>query len=131
MHRIVHRRRLTDLRYSQDMNYTGSTCICRIPKAHLRSGTVIECSHCGKWTCIASILRGLNVWWLFLQDVGDALRPISASTSLFGQGRDVDGLSLQSYIIACIFPNNFEFRSQSTLLSVCRKITRQKPTKDG
>ena len=30
------------------MNYQGSTCICRVPKAQLRSGTVVECTHCGK-----------------------------------------------------------------------------------
>ena len=31
----------------QDMNYAGSTCICRVPKAHLKDGTVVECTHCG------------------------------------------------------------------------------------
>lgn len=33
----------------QDMNYQGSTCICRVPKAQLRQGTVVECVHCGKF----------------------------------------------------------------------------------
>ncbi|KAK0553627.1 Component of the SF3b subcomplex of the U2 snRNP [Tilletia horrida] len=31
-----------------DMNYKGSTCICRVPKSDLKVGTVVECSHCGK-----------------------------------------------------------------------------------
>ena len=31
----------------KDMNYQGSTCICRVPKAQVRSGTVVECVHCG------------------------------------------------------------------------------------
>lgn len=31
----------------QDMNYQGSTCICRVPKAQVRSGTIVECVHCG------------------------------------------------------------------------------------
>jgi len=35
----------------QDMNYQGSTCICRVPKAQVRSGTVVECVHCG--ACIS------------------------------------------------------------------------------
>lgn len=30
------------------MNYAGSTCICRVPKAHLKDGIVVECTHCGK-----------------------------------------------------------------------------------
>ena len=30
------------------MNYQGSTCICRVPKAQVRTGTVVECVHCGK-----------------------------------------------------------------------------------
>lgn len=33
--------------WRQDMNYQGSTCICRVPKAQVRSGTVVECVHCG------------------------------------------------------------------------------------
>ena len=32
----------------QDMNYQGSTCICRVPKAQLRQGTIVECVHCGE-----------------------------------------------------------------------------------
>jgi hypothetical protein len=31
----------------KDMNYQGSTCICRVPKAQVRTGTVVECVHCG------------------------------------------------------------------------------------
>lgn len=31
------------------MNYEGSTCICRVPKAQLRPGTFVECVHCGRW----------------------------------------------------------------------------------
>ena len=34
----------------KDMNYQGSTCICRVPKAQVRAGTVVECVHCGKVT---------------------------------------------------------------------------------
>ena len=30
------------------MNNTGSTCICRVPKAQLKEGTVVECPHCGE-----------------------------------------------------------------------------------
>ena len=32
----------------QDMNYQGSTCICRVPKAQVKAGTVVECVHCGE-----------------------------------------------------------------------------------
>jgi hypothetical protein len=32
---------------TKDMNYQGSTCICRVPKAQIRAGTVVECVHCG------------------------------------------------------------------------------------
>ncbi|KAJ3537151.1 hypothetical protein NM688_g6731 [Phlebia brevispora] len=31
---------------TRDMNYQGSTCICRVPKAQVRPGTVVECVHC-------------------------------------------------------------------------------------
>ncbi|KAL4401020.1 Component of the SF3b subcomplex of the U2 snRNP [Malassezia pachydermatis] len=34
-----------------DMNYEGSTCICRVPKAQLRPGTFVECVHCGCRGC--------------------------------------------------------------------------------
>lgn len=35
-------RRPDDATYEQqDMNYAGSTCICRVPKAQLREGTVV------------------------------------------------------------------------------------------
>ena len=37
----------TLLTTSKDMNYQGSTCICRVPKAQVHSGTVVECVHCG------------------------------------------------------------------------------------
>ncbi|POW22709.1 hypothetical protein PSHT_00971, partial [Puccinia striiformis] len=30
----------------EDMNYAGSVCICRVPKANLKPGTVVECVHC-------------------------------------------------------------------------------------
>ncbi|SGY66806.1 BQ5605_C004g02708 [Microbotryum silenes-dioicae] len=36
---------------SQDMNYAGSTCICRVPKAQLKAGVVVECTHCGCRGC--------------------------------------------------------------------------------
>lgn len=32
---------------TRDMNYVGSTCICRVPKAHLKNGVIVECTHCG------------------------------------------------------------------------------------
>lgn len=32
---------------TRDMNFQGSTCICRVPKAQLKKGTVVECPHCG------------------------------------------------------------------------------------
>ncbi|KDN43417.1 bud site selection-related protein [Tilletiaria anomala UBC 951] len=38
---------------SRDMNYQGSTCICRVPKAALKKGTVVECQHCGCRGCAA------------------------------------------------------------------------------
>src|SRR5882762_9617470 len=41
---------LTAISSLQDMNYQGSTCICRVPKAQLRAGTVVECVHCGTYT---------------------------------------------------------------------------------
>lgn len=34
---------------TRDMNFQGSTCICRVPKAQLKKGTVVECPHCGKF----------------------------------------------------------------------------------
>ncbi|KAJ7248496.1 maternal g10 transcript [Mycena rebaudengoi] len=37
---------------TKDMNYQGSTCVCRVPKAQVRSGTIVECVHCGKYSCI-------------------------------------------------------------------------------
>jgi bud site selection protein 31 len=43
--------RCTMLIDGQDMNYQGSTCICRVPKAQLREGTVVECVHCGMCSC--------------------------------------------------------------------------------
>jgi hypothetical protein len=33
---------------TRDMNFQGSTCICRVPKASLKKGTVVECPHCGE-----------------------------------------------------------------------------------
>ncbi|SPO27444.1 probable G10 protein [Ustilago trichophora] len=39
---------------SRDMNYQGSTCICRVPRAQLRPGTVVECVHCGCRGCSSS-----------------------------------------------------------------------------
>ncbi|KAH9049697.1 maternal g10 transcript [Lactarius hengduanensis] len=36
---------------TKDMNYQGSTCICRVPKAQVRAGTVVECVHCGCRGC--------------------------------------------------------------------------------
>ncbi|EST04746.1 G10 protein [Kalmanozyma brasiliensis GHG001] len=39
---------------SRDMNYQGSTCICRVPRDQLRPGTVVECVHCGCRGCSSS-----------------------------------------------------------------------------
>jgi bud site selection protein 31 len=36
---------------TRDMNYQGSTCICRVPKSQVRSGTIVECVHCGCRGC--------------------------------------------------------------------------------
>jgi len=33
---------------TRDMNFQGSTCICRVPKANLKKGIVVECPHCGR-----------------------------------------------------------------------------------
>lgn len=35
-------------------NFTGSTCICRIPKAQLRKGQVVECASCGCRGCASA-----------------------------------------------------------------------------
>ncbi|CAK5263159.1 unnamed protein product [Mycena citricolor] len=34
---------------TKDMNYQGSTCVCRVPKAQLRAGTIVECVHCANF----------------------------------------------------------------------------------
>ncbi|KAI5474847.1 cell cycle control protein, Cwf14 [Pseudohyphozyma bogoriensis] len=39
---------------SRDMNYQGSTCICRIPKAQLKAGIVVECQFCGCRGCAST-----------------------------------------------------------------------------
>ncbi|KAH8925406.1 hypothetical protein BT69DRAFT_1279706 [Atractiella rhizophila] len=39
---------------SRDMNYAGSACICRVPKAVLKAGTIVECVHCGCRGCASS-----------------------------------------------------------------------------
>ncbi|KDQ15420.1 hypothetical protein BOTBODRAFT_131240 [Botryobasidium botryosum FD-172 SS1] len=36
---------------ARDMNFQGSTCICRVPKGQLKAGTVVECTHCGCRGC--------------------------------------------------------------------------------
>jgi len=38
---------------SRDTNY-GATCICRVPKAQLKGGVVVECVHCGCRGCASS-----------------------------------------------------------------------------
>ncbi|KAJ3828657.1 G10 protein-domain-containing protein [Lentinula raphanica] len=46
---------------TKDMNYQGSTCICRVPKAQVRSGTVVNCVHCGSsifYTLCSSMCSG-------------------------------------------------------------------------
>jgi hypothetical protein len=43
---------------TRDMNYQGSTCICRVPKAQLKAGTVVECVHCGEWSVSVARTRG-------------------------------------------------------------------------
>ena len=32
----------------------GTTCVCRVPKAKLSKGTVVECVHCGCRGCASS-----------------------------------------------------------------------------
>ncbi|GFZ44686.1 Bud site selection protein 31 [Saitozyma sp. JCM 24511] len=39
---------------TRDMNFQGSTCICRVPKASLKKGTVVECPHCGCRGCAST-----------------------------------------------------------------------------
>lgn len=39
---------LSQVSVMQDMNYAGSTCICRVPKAQLKAGVIVECTHCGQ-----------------------------------------------------------------------------------
>ena len=51
--------------FQKDMNYQGSTCICRVPKAQVRAGTVVECVHCGTVT--------RDVFGLIHTDVGPRL----------------------------------------------------------
>jgi hypothetical protein len=41
---------------TKDMNFQGSTCICRVPKAQLKKGIVVECPHCGE--------LNLNLRWV-------------------------------------------------------------------
>lgn len=41
------------------MNYQGSTCICRVPKAQLRAGTIVECVHCGMFYILNAVNRSL------------------------------------------------------------------------
>lgn len=50
-------RNATDL-LQQDMNYQGSTCVCRVPKAQVRAGTIVECVHCG----LSSLLHILSTY---------------------------------------------------------------------
>ncbi|TYJ58654.1 hypothetical protein B9479_000490 [Cryptococcus floricola] len=39
---------------TKDMNFQGSTCICRVPKAQLKKDVVVECPHCGCRGCASS-----------------------------------------------------------------------------
>ncbi|GAA6026311.1 hypothetical protein JCM11491_003536 [Sporobolomyces phaffii] len=39
---------------SRDMNYSGSTCICRVPKAQLKENVIVECTHCGCKGCAST-----------------------------------------------------------------------------
>ncbi|PWN88894.1 G10 protein [Acaromyces ingoldii] len=36
---------------SRDMNYSGSACICRVPKSQVKGNQVVECVHCGCRGC--------------------------------------------------------------------------------
>ncbi|KAH7097450.1 G10 protein [Auriculariales sp. MPI-PUGE-AT-0066] len=36
---------------TKDMVNQGSTCICRVPKAQVKKGVVVECQHCGCRGC--------------------------------------------------------------------------------
>ena len=39
------------------MNYQGSTCICRVPKGQVRSGTIVECVHCGSFNFFIIVVQ--------------------------------------------------------------------------
>ncbi|POV96163.1 hypothetical protein PSTT_15802 [Puccinia striiformis] len=47
---------------SRDMNYAGSVCICRVPKANLKPGTVVECVHCESHIVFRFFLVKLSVY---------------------------------------------------------------------
>lgn len=47
---------------TRDMNFQGSTCICRVPKAQLKKGTVVECPHCGEF-CFSVASVDKADWW--------------------------------------------------------------------
>ncbi|ODN80508.1 hypothetical protein L202_02736 [Cryptococcus amylolentus CBS 6039] len=40
---------------TKDMNFQGSTCICRVPKAQLKKDVVVECPHCGAYLFCARL----------------------------------------------------------------------------
>lgn len=45
---------------TRDMNFQGSTCICRVPKAQLKKGIVVECPHCGESVHLTERLAGMS-----------------------------------------------------------------------
>lgn len=46
------------------MNYQGSTCVCRVPKAQVKAGTVVECVHCGTFRrgLFSSRIADSSIW---------------------------------------------------------------------
>lgn len=49
---------------TRDSNFQGSTCICRVPKASLKNGIVVECPNCGEY-------RSPEVLWSSLELLDD------------------------------------------------------------
>lgn len=75
---------------TRDMNYQGSTCICRVPKPDLKKGVVVECVTCGEcptWPSLHIVRReggfmatchNLHFCRLLSLDLNRRLRPRKA-----------------------------------------------------
>lgn len=100
------------------MNYEGSTCICRVPKAQLRPGTFVECVHCGRWrregpmrltvqaAVVAALLTSCD-----LRHRENALPPAARWYCAFFFFRGV-------YITAAAFPRSRPTREKSAHLPI-------------